>query len=191
MIFVFLWLTLLSMIISRSIYVAANAIISFFFYGWILVHCTYILHLFYPLICWQTFRLLPCLGTTVSSVAMNMGCVYLLELGFSLDICPGVGLLDHVATQFLVFFFKGTSIVFFILAAAIYIFTISVISKPSLAIISLFKTLSTWLAYTRIVTRRRQWQPTPEFLPGKSHGQRSLVGCSPWGREESDTTEAT
>ena len=37
--------------------------------------------------------------------------------------------------------------------------------------------------------RRRQWQPTPVFLPGKSHGRRSLVGCSPWGREESDTTE--
>ena len=36
---------------------------------------------------------------------------------------------------------------------------------------------------------RRQWQPTPVLLPGKSHGQRSLVGCSPWGREESDTTE--
>ena len=36
---------------------------------------------------------------------------------------------------------------------------------------------------------RRQWQPTPVSLPGKSHGQRSLVGCSPWGREESDTTE--
>ena len=35
----------------------------------------------------------------------------------------------------------------------------------------------------------RQWQPTPVLLPGKSHGQRSLVGCSPWGREESDTTE--
>ena len=36
---------------------------------------------------------------------------------------------------------------------------------------------------------RRQWQPTPVLLPGKPHGQRSLVGCSPWGREESDTTE--
>ena len=36
---------------------------------------------------------------------------------------------------------------------------------------------------------RRQWQPTPGFLPGESQGQRSLVGCSPWGREESDTTE--
>ena len=34
-----------------------------------------------------------------------------------------------------------------------------------------------------------QWHPTPVLLPGKSHGQRSLVGCSPWGHEESDTTE--
>ena len=30
--------------------------------------------------------------------------------------------------------------------------------------------------------RRRQWHPTPVLLPGKSHGRRSLVGCSPWGR---------
>ena len=38
---------------------------------------------------------------------------------------------------------------------------------------------------------RRKWQPTAVFLPGESHGRRSLVGCSPWGRTESDTTEAT
>ena len=38
-------------------------------------------------------------------------------------------------------------------------------------------------------SRRRQWQPTLVLLPGKSHGRRSLVGCIPWGREESDTTE--
>ena len=35
--------------------------------------------------------------------------------------------------------------------------------------------------------RRRQWHPTPVLLPGKSHGRRRLVGCSPWGHEESDT----
>ena len=40
-----------------------------------------------------------------------------------------------------------------------------------------------------IYVGRRQWHPTPVLLPGKSHGQRSLVGCSPWGREELDTTE--
>ena len=38
---------------------------------------------------------------------------------------------------------------------------------------------------------RRNWQPTPVFLPGESQGQRSLVGCSLWGCTESDTTEAT
>ena len=42
---------------------------------------------------------------------------------------------------------------------------------------------------SRQPSRRRQWHPTPVLLPGKSHGRRSLVGCSPWGREESDTTE--
>ena len=36
---------------------------------------------------------------------------------------------------------------------------------------------------------RRQWLPTPVLLPGKSHRRRNLVGCSPWGCKESDTTE--
>ena len=36
---------------------------------------------------------------------------------------------------------------------------------------------------------RRKWQPTPVFLPGKSHGQRSLAVYSPWGCKKSDTTE--
>ena len=36
---------------------------------------------------------------------------------------------------------------------------------------------------------RRKWQSTPALLPGKSHGQKSLIGYSPWGRKESDMTE--
>ena len=36
---------------------------------------------------------------------------------------------------------------------------------------------------------KRAWLPTPVFLPGESHGQRSLMGYSPWGHKESDTTE--
>ena len=36
---------------------------------------------------------------------------------------------------------------------------------------------------------RRKWQPTPVFFPGESHGQRSLMGYSPWDHKESDTTE--
>ena len=38
---------------------------------------------------------------------------------------------------------------------------------------------------------RRAWQPIPGFLPGESHGQRSLAGYSPWGCKELDTTEVT
>ena len=40
-----------------------------------------------------------------------------------------------------------------------------------------------------ILWKRRKWQPTPVFLPGKSHGWRSLVGYSPWGHKGSDTTD--
>ena len=43
--------------------------------------------------------------------------------------------------------------------------------------------------WVRKVSWRRKWQPTPVFSHGKSHGQRSLVGYSPWDREESDATE--
>ena len=38
-----------------------------------------------------------------------------------------------------------------------------------------------WYNGAQLITRRRQWHPTPVLLPRKSHGQRSLVGCSPWG----------
>ena len=41
--------------------------------------------------------------------------------------------------------------------------------------------------YTEEAAIERQWHPTPVLLHGKSHGQGSLVGCSPWGHEESDT----
>ena len=47
----------------------------------------------------------------------------------------------------------------------------------------------TTYAVPRLVFWRRQWHPTPVLLPGNSHGRRSLVGCSPWGCQESDTTE--
>ena len=43
--------------------------------------------------------------------------------------------------------------------------------------------------WVRKIPWRRKWQPTPVFLLEKSHGQKSLVGCSPWGLKESDTTE--
>ena len=43
--------------------------------------------------------------------------------------------------------------------------------------------------YIAVCIWRRQWHPTPVLLPGESHGRGSLVGCSPWGHEESDMTE--
>ena len=43
--------------------------------------------------------------------------------------------------------------------------------------------------YMQSRIRRRQWHPSPVLLPGKSRGRRSLVGYSPWGCEDSDTTE--
>ena len=42
---------------------------------------------------------------------------------------------------------------------------------------------------SKLHIQRRQWHPTPVLFPGKSHGRRSLLGCSPWGLEESDMTE--
>ena len=44
-------------------------------------------------------------------------------------------------------------------------------------------------SFSKSCIRRRQWHHTPVLLPGKSHGRRSLVGCSPWGRKDSDMTE--
>ena len=45
------------------------------------------------------------------------------------------------------------------------------------------------LGCLHVLAQRRRWHLTPVLLPGKSHGWRSLVGCSPWGRSESDRTE--
>ena len=54
-----------------------------------------------------------------------------------------------------------------------------------------YGTLSIWVLFYRVraLYQQRRWHPSPVLLPGKSHGQRSLVGCSPWGGKESDTTE--
>ena len=54
----------------------------------------------------------------------------------------------------------------------------------------LLRTRETGEKVQSLSSRRRRWHPTPVlFLSWKSHGRRSLVGCSPWSREESDTTE--
>ena len=48
-----------------------------------------------------------------------------------------------------------------------------------------------WATVSRVAKSQTQWHPTLVLLPGKSQGRRSLVGCSPWGRTESDMTAAT
>jgi len=45
----------------------------------------------------------------------------------------------------------------------------------------MFTVVLLYMTFT-MLRLERQWQPTPVLLPGKSHGRRSLVGCSPWGR---------
>ena len=59
-------------------------------------------------------------------------------------------------------------------------------SSPDL---KLTETVKEQMGMALLLNRGRQWHPTLVLLPGKSQGQRNLVECSPWGREESDTTE--
>ena len=73
-----------------------------FFYGWVIFHYIYVLHLLYPFFCWWTFRLLPCPGI-VNSAAMNIELYVSLELWFSQGICPIMGLLSDMIVLFLVF----------------------------------------------------------------------------------------
>ena len=99
---------------------------------YILIFTTFL----YALLCWWTFRLLPYLGYYKTVLQWTLGCLYLFELEFPdfPDICPGVGLLDHVATLFLIFW--GTSTLFSTAAALIYVLTNSIRGLPFLHIFS-------------------------------------------------------
>ena len=61
-------------------------------------------------------------------------------------------------------------------------------TRSCITVVSFLWVLTIWYLLW-LVLQRRQWHPTPVLLPGKSHGRRSLVGCSPWGYYESGTTE--
>ena len=119
MISVFLCLALLNMMIFRSIDVAANGIISFFFMAE-QYFIAYMYHIF--LINSSVNGHLSCflVLATVSCAAMNTAAyVSFQKLCFSLDICPGVGLLNHMVYLCLVSY--GTSILFSIVVTPIYI----------------------------------------------------------------------
>ena len=84
------------------------------FYGWIVLHCVYVPHL---LCCARTLKLFPCLGYCNQGCNEHWCTCIFFELYFCPDICPGGGLLDAMATLFLVFW--GTSILFSLVAAPI------------------------------------------------------------------------
>ena len=81
-VFVFLFLTSLSMRMSSFIHVAANGIISFFFYGRIVFHCIDVPYLLNLFICWRTVRLFPCLGYCELCCCEHMGACIFLNCSF-------------------------------------------------------------------------------------------------------------
>ena len=111
-----------------------------YFYGWVIFHCMYVPQLLYPFLCQWTFRLLPWSWLLQIVPRWTLGCMYLFKLWFSLDICPGVGLLDHIVVIVVLFLvFCGTSIRFSRVVVPIYIPTnsvrVSFFSAPSAAFI--------------------------------------------------------
>ena len=113
-------------IISKFMHVAVMA--SILFYGQCFI--VYMYHIFFIhssvdgyLRCFHVLAI-------VNVLLWTLGCLYLFELWFSLDICPGVGLLDHVVFLYLVFW--GITILFSIMIAPIYIPTNSVGGFPFL-----------------------------------------------------------
>ena len=73
--------------------------------------------------------------------------------------------------------------------ALISLLLVSLTAPDSLNTRNISRRMLTVLYHLSASDRRRQWHPTPVLLPGKSHGRRSLVGCSPWGRWGSNMTE--
>ena len=94
------------MTISRSIFVAANGIISFFFDGWVILHCIYALHFLYPFLYRWSFKLLPCLGYRKQCCNETMKCMYPFGSCFSPDLCPrsyGTSLFNFLRNLHIVF----------------------------------------------------------------------------------------
>ena len=167
MVFIFLLTYLTQLIISSVIHVAANSIISLFL--WLSRIPLYIcITSSHPFICNEHLGCL-CTLAIVNSATMNIG------------VCASFG----------------------IIVLSGYIPRSRIVRSYGNSISSFLRTL--WVAqWQRIFLpmqkmqvgtlgwedpRRRKWQRTTVFLPGKSHGQRNLVGYGPWGHTESDTTQ--
>ena len=125
-----IWLILLSIVCSKPIHVVANSKISFFSYGWVVFHCVYICHIFFihSSIDWY-------LGSFYIWATMNTG-VYVsfrISVFILFAYIPRVKLLGHMVVPFLVFW--EPSVLFFTMAAPIYIPTNSVEGFPFLHIL--------------------------------------------------------
>ena len=124
-----------------------------------------------------------------------LGCMCLFKLLFLfLDIHPGVKFLGHMVNLFLVSWEISMG-----KAMAPHSSTVARkipwMEEPgrlqSMGLLRVRHDWATSLSFSTFMHWRRKWQPTPVFLPGESQGRRSPVGCSPWGRTESNMTEAT
>ena len=99
MVFVFLFLTYFTEYDHLQVYPCyCKQQYFLLFYGRAVFHCIYVLHLLYSSICLWTFRLFPCLGYCELCCYEHRCAMYLFELYFFLEKCPGVGLLDHMTT---------------------------------------------------------------------------------------------
>ena len=110
-IMVFLSLTSLSTVTSRSLHVAANSIISFLL---CFISPSFICTTSLSIPLSMDIQVLPCLGYCKQCCREHWGAYILSNQVFSPDVCPGVGLLDYILTLLLVF--RGTSILFSIVA---------------------------------------------------------------------------
>ena len=155
---------------SRSIHVSTNDPVSFFL--WLIFCCIYVPHLLYSFICQWALGLFPCPGYCKQCFSEHWGTCVFLNYGF-LRVY-GEGNDTHSST--LAWKIPRTE---------------EPGRLPSVGSQSVGHDWATSLSLFIFMHWRRKWQPTPVFLPGESHGWRSLVGCCLWGHTELDTTEAT
>ena len=181
MVFVFVWLTSLSTIISRSIHVAANGIVSFLFYGWVIAHFSQS-----PGI-WEFSASfpdspLPSLLAPTSTLLSSQGahCVHSY-----VHPCPPWNALSSPLCQESTPTHPYTAHFTHHLSWGLN----TIMLVKCLVYSQLWPNMNCIWSLGQKDPWRREWLPIPVFLPGESHGERNLVGYSLRGCKEMDTTE--